>query len=635
MTRALRTLAFAAMLTACAACDNADVVTPPPPPGPACLKLEDHLHTLAIARPGGRTFDATVAGTLAFTANDLDGVFIADFSDPTDVSIVGAVPSLVDARAVNVVGSLLFVANGAAGLAVIDVSNPAAPQVRGVATMPGKAVDVDAIGTLAFVANDALGLVIVDASDPAAPAIRGIENTPGKAVGVAAAASEALVFVADEMLGVRVVNIADVDAPFLIRSIGVTGVAQAVAVESGVVAVAAREGGLVLIAPVPAGGVVKQFATPANALGVALANKIAFVADATEGVRVIDVHDPANPVEINSLGPASYAQDVAVAEGKLVISDDGSGARVVDIANAPAPPLNAIAGIGDASAVALFGDLALIADASYGLRVVDPATRRVVSELAIAGAPLDVIVADSLAYVTTSDNAVAIVDLHDPVAPVSRGFVPGVFGADAVAVKAPFIYFLASGGTVLEKRLDGSGTPRDFTASDAYFPSFTLDDPYIYLPDRRGNIWVLVRASMSLAAILPVGGSAERVVIRYEDGPFFPIPRVMVAISGLANGQAAIETWDYTTLFNPLLLSTVACGGNAVDLAFDGAWMAVAEAEDGCEVFDLAGAAPRAIGYVSGPTPRVAVVNSSMGSTIVIAGGNRGLFLVSPQDCLR
>ena len=118
MTRAARALAAAAILL-CAACDDASVVTPPVPI-PTCSTLDDYFHTIAIARTAGGTVDATASGTFAFLANGADGIVIADFSSFPDAVIVGGVPSLVDARAVDIEGSLLFVANGDDGLAIVD-----------------------------------------------------------------------------------------------------------------------------------------------------------------------------------------------------------------------------------------------------------------------------------------------------------------------------------------------------------------------------------------------------------------------------------------------------------------------------------------------------------------------------------
>jgi len=41
--------------------------------------------------------------------------------------------------------------------------------------------------------------------------------------------------------------------------------------------------------------------TPSHAYGVAVADNIAYVADASAGLRVIDVSNPASPVELGAL----------------------------------------------------------------------------------------------------------------------------------------------------------------------------------------------------------------------------------------------------------------------------------------------------------------------------------------------
>ena len=618
-----------ALALATLACDNGgSPAKPVVPPPPACPSLEDFLHTVAIGRAPGGVLGAAVSGDVAFAAAGTDGVRIFDVSDPADVRLLTTIP-ITDARAVDVEGTMLYVAAANDGLILVDVSNPSAAAIVGGADLPGCTVDVDAAGTRVYVANDDIGLAIVDVSNPAVPVVRGIENTPGRAVAVAA--SEPLVFVADELNGLRIVNAADPAAPFIVKTVAMPGAARGVAVSGDIVAVAAREGKLQLVdASLPGfASIVGSYATSRDALSVALSGTVAFVAQGSGGIEVVDIATPASPVRMQSIGTASIARDVAVFGAALAVAEDLSGVRVVSIAVPASPAIDAYLPGGNIQAVVAMGDLLVVADASFGLRVFDPATRGVVGEIAIAGFSRDLAVADSIAY-GAGDGNVPVVDLRDPTQPVALPAISAGGPFDGVAVADAFIYLLASTGTLVEQRLDGTGVPRTLNINGPYLPSLTIEDPYVYLPDRQGQLYVVVRSTMRLASVIPMGASAERVVFRRTDGPFGPVVRGWVAQSGLTNGRAALEVYNFADIIFPTLVGTMPCSGNAVDVAFAGAYVAVAQGSDGCEIFQLTGeTTARPVGFFPETSLRVA----SFGGGFAVAAGASGLLLIGLDGC--
>ncbi len=90
------------------------------------------------------------------------------------------------------------------------------------------------------------------------------------------------------------------------------------------------------------------------------------------GLRVIDITNPAAPVEWGAYYASSYAQGVAVAGSYAYLADNGSGLRVINITN-PYQPVQTgfydTGGIGYGVAVA--GSYAYESAGSGGLRVID------------------------------------------------------------------------------------------------------------------------------------------------------------------------------------------------------------------------------------------------------------------------
>jgi hypothetical protein len=114
------------------------------------------------------------------------------------------------------------------------------------------------------------------------------------------------------------------------------------------------------------------YPTPNVANGVAASGDYAYVAANTAGLRVVDVSDPSNPVEVGFCDTPGQSCGVAVSAGHAYVADWGAGLRVVDV-SIPSNPVE----IGfldtpsNACGVALSCGFAYVAAHDAGLRVLD------------------------------------------------------------------------------------------------------------------------------------------------------------------------------------------------------------------------------------------------------------------------
>jgi hypothetical protein len=146
--------------------------------------------------------------------------------------------------------------------------------------------------------------------------------------------------------------------------------------------------------------------TPGEALDVAVVGDLAYVADGLGGLRILDVSTPAFPAELGALDTPGYAFDVEVVGDLAYVADGRSGLRILDVSN-PAFPveLGALDTPDVAWGVAVVGDLAYVADGYSGLRIVDvsnPAFPVEPGALDTPGRARDVEVVGDLAYVAGS-----------------------------------------------------------------------------------------------------------------------------------------------------------------------------------------------------------------------------------------
>gem|GEM_PF-1837804 len=298
--------------------------------------------------------------------NELRGLDLADPAHPVQVS------SYTLGRLVEVApaGAARLLAAGGGTLATLDLSDPAQPREVARAALPSPGTLVAAEGDLAFTlerppagaapAGDALlaALHVVGLANPQAPTdlgrfeLRVPMGWPqdGQVYRLAPAGSR--FYVAADMAGLQILDLADPAAPQLLGSGGAPGFFYDVAllqgaewagrtyalVADGSWGPAARAGLRVFDVTDPARIVqVGDYDSPGNALALAVAGHIAYLADGEKGLRVIDVADPAHPVEVGAFEAPGFARGVAVVGRYACVADDKQGLRIVDIAD-PAQP---------------------------------------------------------------------------------------------------------------------------------------------------------------------------------------------------------------------------------------------------------------------------------------------------------
>jgi hypothetical protein len=291
-----------------------------------------------------------VLGSYAFVAGGDGGMRVVDVSDPARPAVVGACDTPGSAFAVAVCGDpslpsgklYAYVADGYPnGLRVVDVSDPAWPVEVGHWETYHNTRAVAIAGQLAYVAYEVVGkpryagLAVVDVSDPAQPVEVGSTSWPGLAGGVAVTGTFA--YITDGWYtGLHVLDVSDPAQPVEVGQ-GDTAGGKGVAVSGDYAYLSAHEAGLVVVdvsdpaQPVEVG----SYDTPGLAFAVAvrsysalhqdsMSGAYAYVAD-KYGLRVVDVSDPAQPVESGFYSALGLAYGVAMVAHYAYVAGGESG----------------------------------------------------------------------------------------------------------------------------------------------------------------------------------------------------------------------------------------------------------------------------------------------------------------------
>ncbi len=214
-----------------------------------------------------------------------------------------------------------------------------------------------------------------------------------------------------------------------------------------------------------ASGIVGSYDSPGHARDAFVSGDLAFIADQSQGLQVVDIHDPANPVRIGYCAtPFGYARGVWVSDGIAYLADLGlqsidvhdpvrpviigdyslpdafdvcvsdtvaflatgrgtfGGLRAVSVSD-PANPVEIghIETLDFARRVCVAGNIAFVAD-STGLEIIDvshPDDMVIIRHAPYAAN--DVVVADGLAYLAVNGVGLQILELTDPADPTLIG----------------------------------------------------------------------------------------------------------------------------------------------------------------------------------------------------------------------
>jgi hypothetical protein len=374
-----------------------------------------------------------------------------DVSDATRITDLGQVDAhfIGPGAKAEAVDRRLFLTGGSAGgLHVLDVSDAAHPVESGRHAAAGRVDDVDVASDHAYLGN-ASGrpprLQILDLADASHSGPQAEYEIPG--VDAAVSVSDSTLYVGAGFVGgARILDVTDPAQPIEVGSFHTPGDAYKTVVRDGVAYVADGPTALSIYDVSEPSSVhqVGSYDTPSpkpnspaagSGNDVALQDHFAFLAQGWRGLRILDVADPANPIEISSVALQGDARAVAV-DGTFayVILEPGSLA-IIDISDPTSAAQIASYDLrGDARSVAVAGNLAYVPSA--GRLKLDAGGLQVVSSAGLH-----------------------VIDVADPAHPVEVAFAPTPAPGTSVRVSVDRVYVAAGEAGLLAFGISRSGGP--------------------------------------------------------------------------------------------------------------------------------------------------------------------------------
>jgi hypothetical protein len=275
------------------------------------------------------------------------------------------------------------------------------------------------------------------------------------------------------------------------------------------------------------------------AYGVAVAGRLAYVANGSDGLEIYDISSPGQPVNVGSFPQQNggYAKGVAVQGNVAFLAADG-GLAILDVTTPAKPTLLAYKSIAGGNA----------------------------ENVAVSG---------HFAYVAADANGLWIYDVSDPKNPFNVGLIKNGASADGIAVTGNFAY--------LANDLDG------LHIYNIVNPAQPISVAHIVT---LANTWAVSVAVSGNYAY--VANSDDGLRIYDVSNPTNPVPRgyvaqgnaTAVAISGhhalLACGSDGLLVFDVSDPANPVSVATAPeASGLAYGVAASGTYAYVANNDDG------------------------------------------------------
>ncbi|KPJ67907.1 MAG: hypothetical protein AMJ43_02915 [Coxiella sp. DG_40] len=582
-----------------------------------------------------------VSGNTSYVV-DNNSLRIINVGDPANPSYLGSYSTTCNGVAVS--GNTAYVAGGSSGLQIVDVSDPTDPGYLGSYNTPGIAMGVAVLDEIAYVADESGGLQIINVNNSTNPVFLGNYTTPLSALGVTVA--DQIAYVADSG-SVQIIDVSNPSDPQFLSSYATAGIPSGITASNHAVYVAyidGTKGGLQIInvnnSTDPK--LLGTYSLPAPAREVAISGDVAYVADDTSGLQIVNVP------QVPKLTGIPQEEDKGTLNVRVTV-DDGRGGQIWDayslyvqhapvvvnplldqttligrnfewivpantfndtdgnalsymvtrIDGSPLPPwlkvenpiqptlLGSLGGLNSAAGVAVNGNYAYVKDFNWGLKIVDISNAyapTLLGSLGPSNAKEGVATKGNYAYSADGTGGLKIIDISNPFTPILVGsFATGSDGAHGVVIKDNYAYVAYHLGGL--KIIDVSQPSNPFLAGSLDIDGVcTLQveviDNFVYMAD------------------VEIGGGLKIIDVSNVTDPTLvgslsfgaPYGTLEVAVTNnlayAASAGTGLHIIDVSNVTDPILVGSIATY-NACGVKVVGNYAYVADAQEGLKIIDV------------------------------------------------
>ncbi len=317
---------------------NNDVVYLAGLPGMFALLISNPASPIALnVSSADRGFSCAAGDGVALMASRYAGLYVMDNNFTLMANLANAGFSMK----LHIDGSLLYVADLSGGVRVYDLTVPEAPVFLTKVETDPNCQDLEVVDNTLYAVNSnnsGAGLTLTDMTVPATPVPLSVFNTTNGTMGLGLAGD--LCVLANGFGGLRTVDVSDPLAPALLDDLPFGANATDVMPVGNVAFAVSFGGGMLAVDitdPTTMSILHQQTWGFLNALD--LTGDLAWVADGSLGLRVVDISDPNNLVSLATQAVGGQPRDVVRSQmsSYVFLADDFYGLRQMDVSDPTAP----------------------------------------------------------------------------------------------------------------------------------------------------------------------------------------------------------------------------------------------------------------------------------------------------------
>jgi len=302
---------------------------------------------------------------------------------------------------------------------------------------------------------------------------------------------------------------------------------------------------------------------------VFLVGDYAYVADGSEGMQVISIADPENPVLLYGCNTTGVAQNITVEGEYAYVADYGEGIKVIKISDIISP---VFAGSTQeeipAYEIAISGNFGFVASGFDGLKVIDisnPASPEITGSYDTPASAYGIAISGDHAFVADTWGGLQVLNISDPTAPSFEGSCAVSSNLRKIAVSGDYAYAACSSAGLLVFDISDPTNPTLAgaygTSGEAWDVAVSGDRAYVSEAGSLQVIDITDTTSPSHISSIDVSGNIGAYLIK-------------IAISGnyvyTIDRDTGLSAINITDPANPVIAGNCAIGAFVYDLAVAG-----------------------------------------------------------------
>ncbi len=553
--------------------------------------------------------DVVVVDQRAFVSDGRSGVIVLNVKNPNKILDMPEAHLKVRSGKLQREGSLIYFVHNGTGIQAAEMSNLSEPKLFPAYNTNSTIHDLAVQNRFVFLATDR-GLVVMDFSNPESPVEVSNYQLKGGLTGIFI---QGQIGYAVDGTGLRVLDFSHAPAIHEIGSKSTPGAANAIFVRDSFAYIADGFNGAVVfgtrVLVSPDETTIRYSSAQIKTEGVTKAGNHLFLAASEQGVRVLDVTDPAKPRFVKSIDTPGYSRQVTVVADRAFVSDGPSGMLTLDISQLSDTSVSdTTVSIGDDSYATVFAnELVYLADGSTGVKIVgfpQPLSPTLISQTPIPGLAQDLALYGDTLFVAAGQGGVWAVS-------TSNVNFPNLLGN-----------FKASQGEALGiavLAVNENPSPQPEFDPDQATPGNQIFKLYALVAYGNAGLQIVDVTnplSLQLVGSYKMDGSIEDVWV--GEGYAY-----------LANSNGFIHVVDISNPAQPKLFGIHRTPGQARDLTLDTATLYVADFERGVRILSVADAQkPVEIGFYDAPAFVSFVTTPPQGDHAFILDGRQGMWAI-------